>query len=596
MQALPLINEPDADEPRADEHEDAMDAHKGLKIVIVGHVDHGKSTLIGRLFFDTGSLPAERYEEIVATCKRQGREFEFAYLMDALEEEREQNITIETAQTFFKTDKRPYVIIDAPGHKEFLKNMITGSAAADAAILLVDANEGMQEQTRRHAYVLSLLGIRQIIVAVNKLDRAGFSRKLFNAVSGEVTRFLHSVGLVASYIVPISAKDGDNIVNRSARTPWFHGPTFVQALDAFESVRSEDGVPLRLPIQDIYKWDNKRIYAGRIESGQLRVGDRIIVAPTGKTTTVKGFVTWNDPDKTRARAGESVGITLTDELFAERGHVIASTERPPTPTHEITASLFWLGREPLKRGQKLSLRLATADVEAELTAVTERIDSSTLAVLEKDAAEIHNTETANVRLRMKKPIAADPFDENVRLGRFVIATGDRVAGGGIVRTVVNALLGTAHRVIRLSDAVTSWPEPNLIDLRSEQAQIEFDADPAFLEALRQGDAYLFRFVSLDHLPPISRLAYEHDLVYTFRRDGQSLSVVLQAKKTAEKIARRRPGIRDLGSPPVLPSRHIKAHHKAVENACGRAKSQAIRYIERSSWDVTGDACVSGLSI
>ncbi|MCC6156667.1 MAG: GTP-binding protein, partial [Deltaproteobacteria bacterium] len=230
-----------------------MDAHNALAIVIVGHVDHGKSTLIGRLFFDTGSLPRQRYDEIVETCRRQGREFEFAYLMDALEEEREQNITIETAQSFFKTEQRPYVIIDAPGHKEFLKNMITGSSAADAAVLLVDAAEGVREQTRRHAYVLSLLGIRQILVVINKLDLVDWSQRVFNEVSADITRFLHGLGLAASFIVPISARDGDNVVNRSERSPWFTGPTIVEALDEFAPAAGNEELPLRFPIQDIYK-------------------------------------------------------------------------------------------------------------------------------------------------------------------------------------------------------------------------------------------------------------------------------------------------------------------------------------------------------
>ena len=200
-------------------------ARSQMNIVIVGHVDHGKSTLIGRLFYDTGSIPDVRYREIEATCKRQGRPFEFAYLMDALEEERDQNVTIDTAQTYFKTARRPYVIIDAPGHKEFLKNMITGAASADAAILLVDGVEGVREQTRRHAYILSLLGNRQVIVAVNKLDQVAYDRKAFQAAANDIATFLHPLGIVPSYAIPISARDGENIAARSSgKTPWYEGP------------------------------------------------------------------------------------------------------------------------------------------------------------------------------------------------------------------------------------------------------------------------------------------------------------------------------------------------------------------------------------
>lgn len=185
-----------------------MNQSETLKIVIVGHVDHGKSTLIGRLFYDTGSIPETRYQEIAATCKAQGREFEFAYLMDALEEERDQNITIDTASTFFKTAKRPYVIIDAPGHKQFLKNMITGASSADAAILLVDGVEGVREQTKRHAYVLSLLGIRQVVVTINKLDMVGYDRDVFRKVENDIRAFLHSVQIIPSHVIPISARTG----------------------------------------------------------------------------------------------------------------------------------------------------------------------------------------------------------------------------------------------------------------------------------------------------------------------------------------------------------------------------------------------------
>ncbi|MCB9489730.1 MAG: GTP-binding protein [Deltaproteobacteria bacterium] len=513
-----------------------------LKMVIVGHVDHGKSTLIGRLLYDTGSLPVERYEEIVATCERQNRPFEFAYLMDALEEEREQNITIETAQTFFNTDKRNYVIIDAPGHKEFLKNMITGSSIADAAILLVDAYEGVREQTRRHAYVLSLLGIKQIIVLINKLDRVDYDKATFEKVTSDIKHFLHSIGLVASYVIPMSAREGDNVAKKSDKTPYYDGPTFLDALDVLDSVTADETSPLRFPIQDIYRWDNKRIYAGRIESGTLRVGDAIVINPGNKKSRVKSIERWNSPDNDFAKAGESVGVTLDDELFAERGHVIAHVENAPLSVNELSCSIFWLGKDPLRRGGRYSFRIATEEVEAELLSIDERLDSSTLQVIETDAEVVENTETANVRFRTKRPVAIDTFDENMRLGRFVLAYDDRVAGGGIVRQLLDTESHrAAHRVIRLSDVVTDWPEPNVIDLRKENALVEFEADTTFLEALRNGERYLFRFNALDHLAPLTTLAYEYDLVYTFRREEKGLSALLRSKEPHERLTSRRNG-------------------------------------------------------
>ena len=258
-----------------------------LKLVIVGHVDHGKSTLIGRLFFDTDSLPKEKIEEVKQICEALGKELEFAYVMDHLEEERSQGITIDTAQTFFKTEKRDYVIIDAPGHREFTKNMITGASQAEAAILIVDASEGVREQTRRHAYILGMLGLKQVIVAVNKMDLVDYSENVFNEVSKQTTDFLERIGIAPTYIIPISAKEGDNVAKASDRMKWYTGPTILQALDTFKKTEKRDENPLRFAVQDVYNIDGKRIIVGRVEAGTLRVGDNIIVLPTGEETTVE---------------------------------------------------------------------------------------------------------------------------------------------------------------------------------------------------------------------------------------------------------------------------------------------------------------------
>ncbi|OYV73918.1 MAG: elongation factor Tu, partial [Deltaproteobacteria bacterium 21-66-5] len=378
-----------------------MNINDTLRIVIVGHVDHGKSTLIGRLFYDTGSLPEERYRELEETCREQGRAFEFAYLMDALEEEREHNITIDTAQTFFKTSLRPYIIIDAPGHKEFLKNMITGAAAADAAILLVDGAEGVREQTRRHAYMLSLLGLRQVVVAVNKLDLVGFRRE------EEIRGFLLSVGLVPAHVVPISAREGDNIATPSERTAWYSGPTLLGALDSFFPARDISGLPLRFPVQDIYVGDGKRVYAGRVESGCLRAGSRAVFSPSGKKVVVRSVEKWKQPALPEAHAGECVGVTFTEELFVERGEVLSEEGEASPAAREISASLFWLGNDPLRLSSRCVLKLATAEVEAVLSAITERIDSSTLEVTERHANRVENLEVANVTFTLQHPIAAD---------------------------------------------------------------------------------------------------------------------------------------------------------------------------------------------
>ena len=244
-----------------------------LKIVFVGHVDHGKSTLIGRILHDTGSLPEGKIESIEKACAAEGMEFEYAFLLDALLEEQEQNITIDTTQIPFRTARRQYMIIDAPGHKEFLKNMITGASSADAAILVIAANEGVQEQSRRHAYLLSLLGIRQIVVVVNKMDLAGYDEKRFQEIEREYRAFLSELGLEARIFVPASAKHGENVARKSAKKmKWHRGPTVLEAFDQLEPPKAPTELPLRFCVQDVYRFDERRIIAGRIETGVLRVG------------------------------------------------------------------------------------------------------------------------------------------------------------------------------------------------------------------------------------------------------------------------------------------------------------------------------------
>ncbi len=264
-----------------------------LKVVFVGHVDHGKSTLIGRILHDTGSLAEGKIEQIEKACAAEGMEFEFAFLLDALLEEQEQNVTIDTTQIPFRTQRRQYVIIDAPGHKEFLKNMITGASSADAAILVIAATEGVQEQSRRHAYLLGLLGIQQLIVVVNKMDLANYAEDRFRSIETTYGAFLTELGLKPLFVIPASAKAGENIAIKSKKMSWFDGPTVLEALDQTESKQSGDALPLRFCVQDIYRFDERRIVAGRIETGVLRVGDPIVFSPANKASTVQTIERWN---------------------------------------------------------------------------------------------------------------------------------------------------------------------------------------------------------------------------------------------------------------------------------------------------------------
>src|SRR6201986_1006396 len=275
-----------------------------VRIVIVGHVDHGKSTLVGRLLYETNSLPEGKLEMLKEVSARRGMPFEWSFLLDALQTERDQGITIDTTQIRFRTHSRDVVLIDAPGHAEFLRNMITGASQADGAVLIIDALEGVRDQTRRHGYLLHLLGVRQVAVVVNKMDRVDFSAARFAAISDEISAHLTGLGVNPAAIIPISARDGDGVAAHTPRIGWYDGPTVVEALDALEPARPLEALALRLPVQAIYKFDDRRIVAGRIESGHLAAGDETVIMPAGKIARIKTVESWPiTPVKGRQRAG-----------------------------------------------------------------------------------------------------------------------------------------------------------------------------------------------------------------------------------------------------------------------------------------------------
>ena len=410
-----------------------------LRVVFVGHVDHGKSTLIGRIFYDTKSLPDGKVEQIQAACREEGMEFEYAFLLDALLEEQEQNITIDTTQIQFRTDKRPYVIIDAPGHKEFLKNMITGAASADAAVLLIAANEGVREQSRRHGYLLSLLGIQQVVVAVNKMDLVDFKQEVFESVVAEYQKFLAQIGLEARTFVPISAKSGINVATRDGSAnpqsamPWYTAPTITDMLDQFAPPAAVHELPLRFPVQDVYRFDERRIIAGRIDTGTLRIGDTLVFSPNNKTSVVASIERWNAPARDHAVAGESIGITLSEQIFVERGHVASHETDAPIETNRFKARLFWMGKRNLNLGERTKLKLATQELDAEIVSIERVIDASTLDTVSQDGRSyIARNDVAEVTIQTRGALVMDNHDRNPLLGRFVIIDNRQVAGGGIL--------------------------------------------------------------------------------------------------------------------------------------------------------------------
>jgi len=404
-----------------------------LKIVFVGHVDHGKSTLIGRILEKTDSLPEGKLEALRASCKAEGRQFEYAFVLDALAEEQQQNITIDTTQIQFRTATRNYVIIDAPGHEEFLKNMITGAASADAALIVIAADEGAREQSRRHGQLLSLLGIRQLVVAVNKMDLVNFSEAAFRKIEEEYRAFLGSVGLSPRVFVPVSASDGVNIAdNNSAAIPWFKGPSLLEAIDDFEPVESAAEQPLRFPIQDVYRMENRRILAGRIESGTLRVGDKLLFSPHHKTAHVATIERWPGSSAQSAAAGESIGITLRDHIFVERGHIASHEADAPVESNRVHARVFWIGPEPLRPGASYRLKLATQNVECQVVTVGNVIDVATLDSAASARTELRTNEVGEVTLQTRGPLVLDNHDRVAALGRFILSDPEHLLGGGII--------------------------------------------------------------------------------------------------------------------------------------------------------------------
>ncbi len=401
-----------------------------VPIVIVGHVDHGKSTLVGRLFHDTGSLPEGRYEAIREMCTRRGMSFEWAFLTDALQGERDQAVTIDTSHIWFKTEKRDYVLIDAPGHKEFLRNMVTGAAQADAALLLVDAEEGVREQSRRHGYLLHLLGISQVMVLINKIDRISYDRKRIRSVEAEMLAYLNELGVVPRFVIPVSARDGDNVAERSQETVWYDGPTVVEALDHFEHAPQTTDLPLRLPIQDVYKFDERRILTGRIETGTLRKGDRVIFSPTNKTAHVTSIEAWAAEPLLESHAGDSIGFTLDEPLFVERGEILSHLDAPPLESDVFRARVFWLDAKPLAVGSCYTMKLNTSEVDVTVQSVERVVDSSDLSTTASDA--VPENAVAEVILRADRLLAFDSHAQCRPTGRFVLVHDYRIAGGGII--------------------------------------------------------------------------------------------------------------------------------------------------------------------
>jgi phosphoadenylyl-sulfate reductase (thioredoxin) len=403
-----------------------------LRVVIVGHVDHGKSTLIGRLLHETGSLPEGKLQAINAVSDRRGVAFEWSFLLDALQTERDQGITLDTSQIRLRTASCDVVLIDAPGHAEFVRNMVTGAAQADAALLVIDAAEGVREQTRRHLHLLHILGISQLAVVVNKMDRVGYAQSRFVEIQTAVAAELSTLGFAAVTVIPTAARHGDGVAQHTPALAWHSGPTVLEILESFTPAKPLAELPLRIPVQAVYRFDDRRIVAGRIESGRLAVGDEIVVLPRGATARVRSIEQWpaaaGAPLAAASHAGQSIGFTLDDQIFVERGDMIASPQQSATAARLLRARIFWLHEEVLRIGSNVGVRVGTAERSGTVTLIENAIDPGELAP--SKAPAIARNHIGEIEIALAHPIAADVHAQNPRTGRLVLDFAGRISGGG----------------------------------------------------------------------------------------------------------------------------------------------------------------------
>jgi sulfate adenylyltransferase subunit 1 len=407
-----------------------------LRFITAGSVDDGKSTLIGRLLVDARGA----FEDQVSAAQRDnerrgGKGIDFALLTDGLKAEREQGITIDVAYRYFNTTRRKFIIADAPGHEQYTRNMVTGASTADLALILVDARQGLVTQSRRHAYIAHLVGIRHIIVAVNKMDLVDFKQDVYDRICSEFRTFFQQLGPLDLRFVPISALQGDMVVQRGENLPWYTGDTVMETLETID-VEQQDASHLRFPIQLVNRpplpeLGDFRGYMGKIASGRVNVGEQIAIMPGGRQTKVTGILTF-DGERNTAFAPQSVTLTLAEDVDTSRGDIITGIDDAPVPRTELEATVCWMSPKPMKAGGKYRLRHTTRIVKALVSGIQYRVDPNTL---EKQAnpAEIKQNDIARISLKTLLPIACDSYRENRETGAFLLVDDNNdTAGAGFI--------------------------------------------------------------------------------------------------------------------------------------------------------------------
>lgn len=428
---------------------------KTLSVVVVGHVDHGKSTLIGRLLHDTGSLRADQVQAVKESSARRGGHFEWAHLLDAFQAERDSAVTIDTAQAILTMKGRDYYLIDAPGHREFLKSMVSGATRADAAILVVDAAEGLCEQTMRHAYLLKLIGVRDIIVAITKMDAIGFDETGFKSVAKNLTDYLAGLDLFASHVIPVSATDGIGVMHKGNAPGWYQGKTVMEALELLEGTAETDTAPLCFSVQDVYLFDKKRVIAGRVETGALNTGDAVTILPSGEKTRIASIESWPQPQASPAQSGQSIGLTLEDPVFIERGYVLCNDVTILKVCNTISAHVVWLANDPLTSGDSCIIRIGSQEFSARLQSIDALIDLQN-STARNNADRISKNDTARVSLRVRGKAI---IGSHKNLARLIIIKDNIVCGAGMIDVSACSAIGQAaapksHNIQSVSHTIT----------------------------------------------------------------------------------------------------------------------------------------------
>ena len=446
-----------------------MNGRAQMNIVIVGHVDHGKSTVIGRLLADTGTLPKGKLESVKENCRKNSKPFEYAFLLDALKDEQSQGITIDMARCFFKTAARDYIIIDAPGHIEFLKNMITGASRAESALLVIDIDEGIQENSKRHGQMVSMLGVKQVTVLVNKMDLVDFREEVFEKLKADYSDFLAQIKVKPVSFIPVSAREGDNIATLSDRMPWYSGATVLEQLDRFTSDKQLQDKPFRFPVQDIYKFtrknDDRRIVAGTVAAGSVSVGDEVLFLPSGKQSAIQSVESFHTTPKKLATTGEAAGFTLTTQIYIRPGELMVKPSEPlPEVGTRFRVNIFWVGRAPMILQKEYKLKLGSARASVKLAEICNTLDASDLSY-SNHKKQLDCRDVGECILETSRPIAFDPASASETTGRFVLVDNYEITGGGIVLENLSADETLLQRHIR--ERESNW-EKGLIKTKERE--------------------------------------------------------------------------------------------------------------------------------